>query len=251
MTPAKAGFLKAFRDAPLAPAAVLGLSFAGFGVLCHGVNLGLVPALYTTVFIFALPAQVVLADQVSRHASLWMAALAVTFTGVRLLPMTAGLMPYLRDGRRPRWVHYLASHFIAVTMWIVAVGRIPLLPRAMRLSYFFGLAVILAGVSFAGTIAGYLLAGSLPRAVAAGLIFLTPIYFFLGLMGNARKAADYAPVLLGLCIAPLSMKLAPRFDLILTGLVAGTASFFLFRRRQFFASPPRELDAGEEKTDAR
>jgi predicted branched-subunit amino acid permease len=231
MTRAGAGLIKAFRNAPRAPAAVLCLSFVGFGVLCHSTHLGLAPALYTTVFMFALPAQVVLADQISRHAALWTAALAVAFTGVRLLPMTVALMPHLRAGGGPRWLDYVCAHFVAVTMWIVSVSSIPFLPRGMRLPYYFGLVIILVGVSFLGTVAGYLIAGSLPRAAAAGLIFLTPIYFLLGLTGNARKAADYAPVLLGLCSAPLFMKIAPSFDLVLTGLAGGTVSFIFFRRR--------------------
>jgi hypothetical protein len=44
-----AGFIKAFRDPPLAPAAVLCFSFIGFGVLCRGAHIGLAPSLYTTV----------------------------------------------------------------------------------------------------------------------------------------------------------------------------------------------------------
>ncbi len=231
MTPAKAGLLKAFRDAPRAPAAVLGLSFLGFGVLCHGVHLGLAPALYTTVFVFALPAQVIVVGEISRHAPLWGAALAVTFTGIRLLPMTVALMPHLRAGRRPRLVDYLAAHFVAVTVWIESMRRIPFLPRAVRMPYYAGLAIVFIGVSFTGTVAGWLIADRIPGIVAASLILLTPIYFLLGLIGGARKPADYAPVLLGFCSAPLFMKLAPSFDLVLTGLVAGTASFFLFRRR--------------------
>ncbi len=230
MTRAKAGLLKAFRDAPRAPAAVLGLSFVGFGVLCHGTHFGLAPALYTTVFVFALPAQVILVDQVMRHVPLWTAALAVAFTGVRLLPMTVALMPHLRAGRRHRPLDYLLAHFIAVTMWIESMRRIPFLPRGLRLPYFSGLAIILVGVSSAGTIAGYLIADDLPLTAAAGLIFLTPVYFLLGLIGSARKAADYAPVFLGLCSAPVFMKLVPSFDLVLTGLVCGTVSSLLFRR---------------------
>ncbi len=232
MTRAKAGLLKAFRDAPLAPAAVLCLSFIGFGVLCHGARFGLLPALYTTVFVFALPAQVILVDQVARHVPLWTTALAVAFTGVRFLPMTVALMPHLRAGRRAAAIDYFAAHFVAVTVWIESMRRIPFLPSAIRLPYYFGIALILVGVSFAGTFTGYLLADELPRVVAAGLIFLTPIYFFLGLTSNARKLADYGPVILGLFSAPVFAKLFPGFDLVLTGLVAGTVSFFVFRRRE-------------------
>ncbi len=99
---AKIGFIKALRNPPVAPAAVLCLSFIGFGVLCHGAHIGLAPSLYTTVFVYALPAQVILVDQIARGIPMWTAALAVAFTGVRLLPMTVALMPHLLAGRRPR-----------------------------------------------------------------------------------------------------------------------------------------------------
>lgn len=232
MNRARAGLIKAFRNAPLAPSAVLGLSFAGFGALCHGTDFGLAPTLYATVLIFALPGQVILVDQIARHIPLWTAALAVAFTGVRLLPMTVALMPHLRAGRRPRWIDYVAAHFVAVTMWIESMRRIPFLPQGMRLAYFWGLAIILVGVSLAGAVAGYLVADKLPRTAAAALIFLTPVYFLLGLIGSSRRAAEFAPIVLGLCLEPLFMKLAPSFDLILTGLAGGTAAFLLFRRRR-------------------
>ncbi len=232
-----AGFIKAIRHPPLAPAAVLCFSFIGFGVLCHGAHIGLAPSLYTTVFIFALPAQVVLVDQIARGVPLWTAALAVAFTGVRLLPMTVSLIPHLRAGRRLGWIDYLAAHFVAVTMWIESMRRVPFLPRRMRLPYFFGLAVILVGVSLTGTVAGYLIADRIPRTTAASLVFLTPAYFFLGLLGACRRAADYAPVLLGLCFEPLAAKIAPSFDLVLTGLVAGTASFFVFKKARATGRP--------------
>ncbi len=245
MTRAGAGFLKALRHPPAAPAAVLCLSFVGFGALCHSVSLGLMPALYTTVFVFALPAQVILVDHLSRGLSLWAAALAVAFTGVRLLPMTVALMPHLRAGRRPQPLDYLAGHFVAATMWIESMRRIPLLPRAMRMPYFGGLAVILVGVSVIGTVAGYIVADRLPKTGAAALIFLTPGYFFLGLLSTARSLADYTPILLGACLAPIAMRLVPEFDLVLAGLVAGTISFLAFRRRRGAGEPRAVADIAD------
>jgi predicted branched-subunit amino acid permease len=240
-----AGLIKAFRNPPLAPATVLCFSFIGFGVLCRGAHIGLAPSLYTTVFMFALPGQVVLVDQMARDIPLWTTALAVAFTGVRLLPMTVSLIPYLRAGRGPRFFDYFVAHFVAVTMWIESMRRIPFLPRGMRLPYYFGLAIILVGVSVAGTVAGYMIADQLPLTVAASLIFLTPAYFLLGLLGNCRRGSDYAPVLLGVFLEPVAAKIAPSFDLVLTGLVAGTASFFIFRRaREAPKSQSIVTDAG-------
>jgi predicted branched-subunit amino acid permease len=123
-------------------------------------------------------------------------------------------------------------------MWIESMRRIPFLPRGMRLPYYFGLAVILVGVSLIGTVAGYMLADRLPLTAAASLVFLTPAYFFLGLLGNCHRSKDYAPVVLGLCFEPFAEMIAPSFDLLLTGLVAGTASFFIFRRARETPKPP-------------
>jgi predicted branched-subunit amino acid permease len=232
MTRAKAGLIKALRRPPIGPAIVLFCSFVGFGVLCHGADVGLPVTVYTSLFIFALPAQVILVDQIARDVPTWTAVVAVAFTGVRLLPMTVALMPHLRGGRRPKPLDYLASHFVAVTMWIESMRRIPFMPRRMRVSFFFGLALVLVGVSVAGSIVGFLLADRLPRIVAASLIFLTPAYFLLGLIGATRSRADYAPILLGLCGAPLFMKIAPSIDLIAAGLAGGTLSYVLFRRRR-------------------
>ena len=232
LTRRNAGLFWALRHPPVAPAAVLCFSFVGYGVLCQGAGLGFLPSLYTTVFIYALPAQVVLVDDVARAVPMWTTALAVAFTGVRLLPMTVALMPYLRAGRRPKSIDYLAAHFVAVTVWIESMRRVPFMPRGMRMSYYFGLAFILVGVSIVGMIAGYFIADSLPRVAAASLIFLTPTYFFLGILGNCRRAADYAPLALGLCTEPLVARIAPGFDLVLSGVLAGTASYVIFRRGQ-------------------
>jgi predicted branched-subunit amino acid permease len=231
MTRTEAGFRMAFRDAARAPAAVLCLSFIGFGVLCHGNGVGLAFALYTTIFMYALPGQVTLVDQIGRDMPLWTAALAVSLTGVRLLPMTIALVPYLRGGRETRPVDYLASHFVSVTLWIESMRRVPFLPRGLRLPFYFGLTAMLVGVSTLGTVAGYLIADRLPPIVAASLIFLTPVYFFMGLSANARAAADFAPILIGFGMAPFFMWLTPSLDLVLSGLVGGTVSFLLFRRK--------------------
>jgi predicted branched-subunit amino acid permease len=225
-----AGFRKAIREAPLAPALILFTSFMGFGALVHSTGFGLAPGLYTTVFVFALPAQVVLVDQVSRGLPLLSVALAVTLTAIRFLPLTITIMPLLRGGRRLSLIHYLAAHFVAITIWIESMRRIPVLPGPMRLSYFFGLAATLVGVAFLGTIAGFAAAGFLPDSFAAALLLLNPLYFFLGLMGGVRRLLDYAPLLLGFALGPLFYKLTPSFDLALTGLVGGTAAFLLLHR---------------------
>ncbi len=233
-----AGYVKALREPPLIPAAILGTSFIGFGALARSTDFGLGPALFSTLFVFALPGQVVLVDQLSRGLPLLSIALAVTVTAVRLLPMTVTLMPQLRGFRRPVWVDYLVSHFVAVTVWIESMRRLPLLPSVMRLPYFLGMATLLIGASAAGTVIGFFAAGFLPRTWAAALLFLTPLYFFLGLMSGARRFGDYVPLFIGFALGPVFFLLMPSIDLLLTGLVGGTVTFLIAKRQRSKVLPP-------------
>jgi predicted branched-subunit amino acid permease len=242
-----AGFFRALKSAPRVPAAVLCFSYIGFGAFCHSTDLGLAAAVYTTIFVFALPAQVILVDEIGRNASLAATALAVAFTGVRLLPMTVALMPHFLAGGRAKLKHYLAAHFVAVTMWIESMRRVPGLPLPMRLPFFLGLALVLVGTSVCGTIAGYILAGVLPSFVAAALIFLTPMYFTLGLLGSCRVSSDYAPIILGFCLAPFFAAYLPSGDLLATGLVGGTLSFLIRRSRE---QAPKQPEVSAEPATA-
>lgn len=232
-----AGFLKALRNPPLGPTIILGASFIGFGALAKGTGFGLLPALYTTIFVFALPGQVVLVDQVTRDLPLYSATLAVALTAVRLLPMTVTIMPQLRRTERPTWLDYLASHFVAITLWIESARRLPHLPRAMRLPYYFGMATVLITASTTGTIIGFFAAGVVPRSVAGALLFVTPLYFFLGMLSAARRSIDYVPLILGFTLWPVFSKIAPSMDLLLTGLIGGTVAFLLGQRERSRTPP--------------
>jgi predicted branched-subunit amino acid permease len=230
--PIRSAALRLLKDPPRAPAFVLYVSYIGFGALCQSVNFDLAPAAFTTLFIFALPAQVIFVDQFARGAPVFAAGIAVTFTAVRLLPMTVALMPYLKFEPKRRWIAYIAAHFIAVTVWIESMRRLPSVPEALRVAYFFCLAVGLISISLLGTCTGFLLAQYLSKTVSAALILLTPVYFFLGLLGPKRALADIAPLAGGFLAAPLFMYLSPGFDLALAGLSVGTANFLLLRRRR-------------------
>ena len=80
------------RETPFLPAIILFGTFVGFGALTSETGLTWLDTIFMSIFIFALPAQVALVDQMARGASIFTAALAVTATAMRLLPMTVALM---------------------------------------------------------------------------------------------------------------------------------------------------------------
>lgn len=216
-------------ETPIVPPLILSLTFLGFGALTNGIGLSLLHTLFMTVFIFALPGQVVLVDEMSRGASVITAAFAVTATAVRLLPMTVALLPVIRERSGPKWMEFVIAYFVAITFWVETMRRTPAVPRRFRAPYTMGIAAVLIGASVIGALAGFLLAANVPAAVAAALLFLTPMYFLLSMLASSRGAGEAMPILAGLALGPLMHLAVPEWDLLLTGLVGGTLSFVAVR----------------------
>lgn len=217
---------------PSTPVIVVIITFAGFGALARDVGLDLYQALFVTGVVFALPGQVVLVDEIAHGAGLITAAFAVTLTAVRLLPLTFSLMPVLRSDTSPRWLELVISHIVAITLWIEAMRRLPELPRDLRLPFFAGFGFALVIGVFSATYVGFVLAGQVPAAVAAGFVFLTPIYFFVSLIATTRSEADTLALVLGSLLGPVLFAVLPGFDLFLTGLIGGTIAYAIGRVRR-------------------
>lgn len=213
------------------PSALLFAAGLGFGALARDGGFSIAHTAFITGGMFALPNQVVLADQLARNEAPLAVAFAVALAALRLLPMTVTIVPLLKGDRpRPR-LETVAVHFIAVTPWIESQRRLPSLPAGVRLATHLGLGLAFWITMMAGTMAGYALAGSVPATVSATLLFLTPIYFLLSLLATSRVRMDFIAVGLGCALAPVLYLLAPGFDLLATGLIGGTLAFLLRRRR--------------------
>jgi predicted branched-subunit amino acid permease len=225
-------FARALLAAFSVPAAVLFATALGFGALARDGGFTLAHTAFITASMFALPNQVVLVDQLARNEALVAAFVAVTLAALRLLPMTITIIPLFR-ARRPRTLlEVLAVHFVAITPWIEARRRLPPLAVEMRLASHLGLGFAFSGVMLAGSLAGYVLAGSVPPVLSAALLFLTPVYFLLSLLATSQARMDFLAIGLGCALAPVLYLLAPGFDLLATGLVGGTLAFLLRGRRR-------------------
>lgn len=225
-------FMRGMLVAAGTPGMILFATSLGFGALARDLGFTAGHALFLAASLYALPAQVVLIDQLGRGAALTAAAFAVTLTAVRLLPTTVTLMPYIRDPSRSRWWLLVAVHFIAITAWVEGLRRLPGLPAALRLPHFLGIGGGMITMTLSGTVVGHLLAGSLPPLAAAALLFMTPMYFLLSLTGNATSRADLMAVGLGIALGPLLFLAVPGFDLLVAGLVGGTIAYATGRRRR-------------------
>ena len=186
----------------------------------------------TISFIWALPGQVVFADMWHKGAELSVIALAVSVTAVRLLPIAIVVLSKARIKGAPRWPLFVVAHFTAVTIWVLTNQKIESIAHRRRLPWMMGLGVTLMAAMFGFTSVGYLLAESLPPVLARTLVFFTPAFFMVTLVSGARWRFDYWAIALGAAIGPLATHLWPRFDLLIAGVVGGTAAFILARPKR-------------------
>jgi len=218
-------FLRGARAVVSIPALVLLTAMIGFAGLAKESGFTLSETLFMTAIIWALPANVVLIGAVLSGASIFAAALAVTLSSIRLFPMVVAIVPELRGPRTRRWVLYFLSHFIAVTSWVMALQLLRSVPRDMRTSFYAGIVIPLAFAGVAVVAIVYLIAGSLPPTISAGLLLLTPMYFLTSLWGSARERAGHVAMVSGLVIGPVFHTIVPAFDLLAAGLIGGGIAY--------------------------
>jgi predicted branched-subunit amino acid permease len=211
-----------FVESAATPAIVLGASFLGFGALCRQAGWSLPMALTSTLTGWALPGQIVLIELYGVGASALAILFAVWLSGLRLWPMTMSLMPYLRHEGTPRWRYFFWAHFIAITGWAIGMQRCPQLPGDQRLPFFAGFVTALMIFALSATAVGFYLIDVVPRAVALGLLFLSPLYFFLVFATDVAQRARGLALGLGAVAGPLFHLWSPDWGLLWTGLVAGS-----------------------------
>jgi predicted branched-subunit amino acid permease len=223
------GFLTGWRSVF---AYVLFGTFVGIGALGHDFGFSLVWMLLSTALIWAAPAQVILISALGTGASTIEAAVAVTLSGVRLLPMVVALLPMLRTPTTRTQDLILPAHFTAISMWVESLRLIPGVPRDERIAFCNGLSTALVLSATFGTGVGFYLAGSLPRIYAAALLFLTPLVFMVSVVRNSRVLVERLAFALGLVLAPVLAMLNVGLDLLWSGIIGGSIAYLIYRLRR-------------------
>ena len=226
------GWRLGIREAFATPAWVLGVGYIGYGSLAQSQGFNALHAGLSTLFIWALPGQLILVEMHTLGAPFAVILLAVIFSSSRFLPMAVTLMPMLRAPGIPSWRYYFAGYVMAMTSWAVAIRRLPDLPERARLPYFLGFALTLLSVAMLCTLAGFFLAGSLPGPIRLAFIFANPLYFTLLLTADIRERTVAWALGCGAVAGPLIHLLAPSWSVIGGGLIGGTVAFLATRAKR-------------------
>jgi len=211
---------------------VIGGTYIGIGALAHDFGFSAGWMAFSTVLVWAGPAQVILISALGGGGTLLEAAIAVSLSGIRLLPMVVALLPLLRKESTRLRDLVLPTHFTSVSMWVESLRLLPAMPRQHRIAVCNGISTGLMAVAVTYGFAGFYLAAGLPRLFAGALLFLTPVSFFLSTARNARAMVDKLALVFGLALAPLLVMLQVQLDLMWSGVVGGTLAYGIHRIRE-------------------
>src|ERR1041384_4835794 len=187
---------------------VLFATYLGIGALAHDSHFSLGWVLASTALVWAGPAQIILISTLGSGATAVQAAIAVTVSAIRLFPMVVSVLPLMKTPQTKRRHLVLATHFIAVTLWVECYRLLPKVPRERRIAFTHGLGCGLVIVCMVATTLGYGLAASLPPLFAAAILLLTPLAF-----------------LLSTALFPLVSQLHTGVDILISGVTAGTIAY--------------------------
>jgi predicted branched-subunit amino acid permease len=211
---------------------VISGTYVGIGALAHGFDLGPWWLALSTVLVWAGPAQVILISALGAGAAPAEAAIAVSLSGMRLLPMVVALLPMLRGpGTRTRAL-LLPAHFTSVSMWVESLRLLPGLPQERRIAFCNGLSAGFMAAATAAGFVGFHLAAELPALFACALLFLTPVSFLVSTARNARAAMDKLALVLGLAIGAFATARHVELDILWAGVGGGTLAYVLHRLRE-------------------
>ncbi|WP_342642210.1 AzlC family ABC transporter permease [Rhodoligotrophos ferricapiens] len=207
-------------------------SFLGFGAFVRNLGETVDIGWYTTLFIWAMPGQVVFLTMSAQGASLIAILLGVSLTAVRLLPMVMLVLAKSRIEGERRWPEYILAHFVAITLWVIANHAWDELPRERRLPWAMGMGLAMVTGMLVTVTVGYYLSETLPPLLAIALVFLTPTFFGLSLITGAHYGFDYLAIALGGAFTPIAMAFFPELDLLLAGLTGGVLAFLILHPRR-------------------
>jgi len=224
----KDAFWRGVRDAARAPAVVLFTGMVGFGAMGKTSGLDVWFTSFTSIFMFALPGQIVLMEMVITGSSVLAITLAVSLTATRFITMTVTLFPQFHQKDRNHSLYALV-HFLAMTPWAISMKELHSIESKYRSAYFLGLGLLCWLIAILGTVVGFFLAGMVPTAITLGFVFINPLFFLLTFT-EVKPWVNRIAILLGCLLGPLFFLLDRDTSLLSTGLVAGTIAYYVDRK---------------------
>jgi len=207
------------------PAIPLGACFIALGALLKDAGFNLQQSAASSLFTYALPGQLVMAESLLVGASIINIFIAVWLVNFRLYPMTVSLFPLLEHKSQPKWKYYLSCHFLAVSSWLIAKDSYKKIDKKHRIDFWIGIGIGTWSTAIIMTVVGYLSADYLSKDMLIGLAIVNPVYFFCMMIGAMKNYSVSISVILGSVLGPIIFLISAEWALLFAGLIAGTIAF--------------------------
>lgn len=209
------------------PALALAASFIAIGALLKNVGFSLQESIFSTLFTYALPGSLVMAETLIIGGSLLNIFIAVWLVNVRLYPMTVSLMPLLIHKDQPKWKYYLSCHFVAVSSWLIVKDKYLKLEKINRIDFWFGIGSATWAIAILSTIIGFFASDYLNKNIMIGLAIVNPIYFICMMIDSMRTIQVKISIISGSILGPIFYNLSQEWCILFGGFIAGTIAYII------------------------
>ena len=213
------------------PALALGASLIAIGAMYKNLGFSFKESFLSTLFTYALPGQIVMAESMLVGASLFNIFIAVWLVNTRLYPMTVSLMPLIMHHSQPRWKYYLFSHFVAVSAWLIMKTNYKKIKKENRIDYWFGIGIATLSIAILSTLIGYLISDYLNKDMLIGLAIVNPIYFMCMMIGSMKSFQISLSIIFGAILGPSFYFVSPEWCILYGGFISGTIAFLIGEKK--------------------
>ncbi len=209
------------------PALALAASFIAIGALLKNVGFSLQESIFSTLFTYALPGSLVMAETLLIGGSLLNIFIAVWLVNARLYPMTVSLMPLLIHKDQPKWKYYLSCHFVAVSSWLIVKDKYLKLEKINRIDFWFGIGSATWAIAILSTIIGFFASDYLNKNIMIGLAIVNPIYFICMMIDSMKTIQVKISIISGSILGPIFYNLSQEWCVLFGGFIAGTIAYII------------------------
>ena len=222
-------FLKGLRSnlGTRSPTISLAACFVALGALLKDAGFNLQQSIASSIFTYALPGQLVMAESLLIGTSILNIFIAVWLVNFRLYPMTVSLFPLLAHKSQPRWKYLLSCHFLAVSSWLVAKEGYKKVDKKHRIDFWIGVGFGTWTTAIIFTVVGFLLADTLNKDIMIGLAIVNPVYFYCMMLGAMKDLRISLAVIGGTILGPIIYLYSSEWSILFTGIIAGSIAFII------------------------
>jgi hypothetical protein len=221
---------RGFKVCILGPGWGVFTSMMGFGTLAAEASVPILHALILMLGLWSMPGLIAFVDLYNSGIGIFALVIATGIANVRVLPVTIATIPEIRTSQRVTPAHFFYAQVNSVNAYLALLNaKQKLEGRRLLTQYFVGFSMGTLFLGSAGLIVGMTVAGSVSPEVLRVLIFATPLYILL-LAASSRRGSILLSIAAGGLVIPYAQTLSADWGVVIGGVIAGTAAFFVARR---------------------